>query len=283
MRVVLAAVLVAAAPVFAQQTVVPKTQNVSGPVHMIEGSGGNIGVSSGEDGLLIIDTQFANMAGPIRAELDKLNKGPLKFVVNTHFHQDHTGGNQALAQNSIVVASANVRTRMIGSRDLADAAFRNSLPTVTYTNPTQIYINGESIELIPLGPGHTDGDTLVHFTKSNVYHTGDQFTNGMYPFIDLAGGGDVQGYLDNVKKLIEIIPADAKIIPGHGLLATKKDLETFQATLLDTIGIVRKGIADGKDQEALQKEGLPAKYDSWGKNFIATNRWISIVYQSYTR
>ncbi len=283
MRFVLGALLLVAAPVFAQQDVPVTAQNVSGPVHMLTGNGGNIGVSAGEDGLLIIDTQFANMAGKITAELDKLNKGPLKFVVNTHFHQDHTGGNQALAQNSIVVASANVRTRMIGSRDLSDAAFRNSLPTITYNQPTQLYINGETIELIPLGPGHTDGDTLVHFTKSNVYHTGDQFTNGMYPFIDLAGGGDVQGYLNNVAKLIEIIPADAKIIPGHGVLATKKDLETFQAVLLDTIGIVRKGIADGKDQETLQKEGLPAKYESWGKNFIANNRWISIVYQSYTR
>ncbi len=283
MRYALLTLILATTPALAQQDVVMKTQNVSGPVHMIEGNGGNIGASSGEDGLLIIDTQFANMAGKITDELAKLNKGPLKFIVNTHFHGDHTGGNQALAQNTPVVAHANVRTRMIGSRELTEAEFRNSLPTITYTSPTSLYINGETIELIPLGPGHTDGDTLVHFTKSNVYHTGDQFTNGMFPFIDLAGGGDVQGYLNNVVKMLEIIPADAKIIPGHGPLATRKDLETFQATLLDTIGIIRKGIADGKDQEALQKDGLPAKYDSWGKNFVGNQRWISIVYQSYTR
>lgn len=283
MRIAVLGLALAAAPVFAQQNVVVKTQNVSGPVHMIEGNGGNIGVSSGEDGLLIIDTQFANMAGKITEELDKLNKGPRKFVVNTHFHGDHTGGNEALAQNSIVVAHANVRTRMIGTRELTEASFRNSLPTVTYNQPTQIYINGESIELIPLNPGHTDGDTLVHFTKSNVYHTGDQFTNGMFPFIDLAGGGDAQGYMDNVAKMLEVIPDGAKIIPGHGPLASKKDMETFQAMLLESINIVRKGIADGKDQEALQKEGLPAKFDSWGKNFINIQRWISIIYQSYTR
>jgi len=282
MRIAFLVMAFAAAPVFAQQDVPAKTQNVSGPVHMIEGSGGNIGVSAGEDGLLIIDTQFANMAGKITAELEKLNKGPLKFVVNTHFHGDHTGGNEALAQNSTVVAHANVRTRMIGTKALTEAPFRNSLPTVTYTSPTTLYINGETIELIPLGPGHTDGDTLVHFTNSNVYHTGDQFTNGMFPFIDLAGGGQAQGYMENVAKMLDIIPADAKIIPGHGPLATKKDLETFQAMLKESIDIIRKGIADGKDQEALQKEGLPAKFDSWGKNFININRWISIIYQSYS-
>lgn len=283
MRFILGAVLLAAVPVFAQQDVPVTAQNVSGPVHMLIGNGGNIGVSSGEDGLLIIDTQFANMAGKITAELDKLNKGPLRFVVNTHFHGDHTGGNQALAQDSIVVAHANVRTRMIGSRELTEASFRNSLPTVTYNQPTQLYINGETITLIPLNPGHTDGDTLVYFTKSNVYHTGDQFTNGMFPFIDLAGGGDAQGYMDNVAKMLEIIPDGAKIIPGHGPLATKKDMETFQAMLLESIGIIRKGIADGKDQEALQKDGLPEKFDSYGKNFVNMQRWISIIYQSYTR
>lgn len=283
MRFILGAVFIAAAPVFAQQDVPVTAQNVSGPVHMLIGNGGNIGVSAGEDGLLIIDTQFANMAGKITAELDKLNKGPLRFIVNTHFHGDHTGGNEALAQDSIVVAHANVRTRMIGKRELTEASFRNSLPTVTYNQPTQLYINGETIDLIPLNPGHTDGDTLVHFTKSNVYHTGDQFTNGMFPFIDLAGGGDAQGYMDNVAKMLEIIPDGAKIIPGHGPLATKKDMETFQAMLLESIGIIRKGIADGKDQEALQKEGLPEKFDSYGKNFINIQRWISIIYQSYTR
>ncbi len=264
-----------------------KTHPVSGNIYMLEGRGGNIGVSAGEDGILIVDTQFENMAAPITDALTALNKGPLKFIVNTHFHGDHTGGNQALGQNVPVVAHENVRTRMIGPRNdkLSDAAFRNSLPMVTYADGASVHFNGEEITLKHLQPGHTDTDTLVHFKGSNVYHTGDQFTNGMYPFIDLAGGGDVEGYLKNVAHMVEVIPDNAKIIPGHGPLATKKDLLTFQQVLNETIDIVRKGIAAGKGQEELQKEGLPEKYKSWSPQgtFVGEQRWISIVFQSLSR
>jgi glyoxylase-like metal-dependent hydrolase (beta-lactamase superfamily II) len=279
-----ALILSVSATGFAQdQPVTVKTHPVSGNVYMLEGRGGNIGVSAGEDGLLIVDTQFDNMAGPIRDALNALNKGSLKCIVNTHFHGDHTGGNRALAQDVPVIAHDNVRVRMLGTGDVSDAAFRNSLPLVTYADAASIHFNGEEIRLVHMPPAHTDGDTVVHFTKSNVYHLGDLFFNGAFPFIDLAGGGDVQGYLDDVTKLIETIPDNAKIIPGHGPLATKQDLIAFRAALEETVGIVRKGIAAGKDQEQLQKEGLPDNYDSYGKGFIGTNRWISIVFQSYSR
>lgn len=288
MRTAIAALiaLAIAAPALAQDAPFTITTHpVTGNIYMLEGRGGNIGVSAGEDGVLIVDTQFDNMAAPITDALNALNKGPLKFIVNTHFHGDHTGGNQALAQNVPVVAHENVRTRMIGGRTekMGDATFRNSLPMVTYQDTASIHLNGEEIALIHMPPAHTDTDTVVHFTGANVYHLGDLFFNGWFPFIDLAGGGDVQGYLDNVARLIEIIPANAKIIPGHGPLATRDDLIVFHNALLDTTGIIRKGIADGKDQEQLQKEGLPEKYASYGHGFIATTRWISIVYQSFTR
>jgi glyoxylase-like metal-dependent hydrolase (beta-lactamase superfamily II) len=283
----IALILSVSAAGFAQdQPVTVKTHPVAGNIYMLEGRGGNIGVSAGEDGILIVDTQFDNMAGPITDALNALNKGKLRFIVNTHFHGDHTGGNKALGQGVPIVAHENVRTRMIGDRDLSEAAFRNSLPMVTYEDGASMHFNGEEITLAHLQPGHTDTDTLVHFTGSNVYHTGDQFTNGMYPFIDLAGGGDVEGYLKNVAHLVEVIPDNAKIIPGHGPLATKKDLLAFQQVLTETVDIVRKGIAAGKDQEALQKEGLPEKYKAWGGGpgaFVGEQRWISMVFQGLSR
>lgn len=278
MRMTILALVLLAAPAFAQELKIVTTP-VAGPISMIEGRGGNIGISSGEDGMLMIDTQFANISGPIEDAMKKIGSGPLKFILNTHFHGDHTGGNINFGQKAPVVAQDNVRTRMIGSKDLKDPAFRNSLPTLTYAETASIHFNGEELNLLHLPTGHTDGDTLVHFTKSNVFHTGDQFTNGMFPFIDTAaGGGSVDGYLANVAKMIELIPDDAKIIPGHGPLATKKDLLTFQETLKDTIGMIRKAKSEGKKIEDIQAAGLAAKYDSWGKAFVSAKSWITIIY-----
>lgn len=278
MRMSILALVLLAAPAFAQELKIVTTP-VASPISMIEGRGGNIGISSGEDGMLMIDTQYANISGPIEDAMKKIGSGPLKLILNTHFHGDHTGGNINFGQKAPVVAQNNVRTRMIGSKDLKDAAFRNSLPTVTYAETASIHFNGEELKLLHLPTGHTDGDTLVHFTKSNVFHTGDQFTNGMFPFIDTAaGGGSVDGYLANVAKMIELIPDDAKIIPGHGPLATKKDLLTFQETLKDTIGMIRKAKSEGKKIEDIQAAGLPAKYDSWGKAFVSAKSWITIIY-----
>jgi len=278
MRMTILALVLLAAPAFAQELKIVTTP-VAGPISMIEGRGGNIGISSGEDGMLMIDTQYANISGPIEDAMKKIGSGPLKLILNTHFHGDHTGGNINFGQKAPVVAQNNVRTRMIGSKDLKDAAFRNSLPTVTYAETASIHFNGEEIKLLHLPTGHTDGDTLVHFAKSNVFHTGDQFTNGMFPFIDTAaGGGSVDGYLINVAKMIELIPDDAKIIPGHGPLATKKDLLTFQETLKDTIEMIHKAKSEGKKIEDIQAAGLPTKYDSWGKAFVSAKSWITIIY-----
>jgi glyoxylase-like metal-dependent hydrolase (beta-lactamase superfamily II) len=282
MRYALLICVLAAAPAFAQELKIVTTP-VAGPISMIEGRGGNIGISSGEDGMLMIDTQYANISGPIEDELRKIVPGGIKWfiIINTHFHDDHTSGNANFGPKAAaVIAQENVRTRLLNGKDLTNADVRKALPVITYADTASVYINGETVTLTHLPKGHTDGDTLLHFTKSNVFHTGDQFTNGMYPFIDTKGGGSVDGYLANVAKMIEIIPDDAKIIPGHGPLATKKDLLTFQETLKDTIGIIRKAKSEGKSIEDVQKAGLPAKYDSWGKAFVSTKSWISIIYSN---
>jgi glyoxylase-like metal-dependent hydrolase (beta-lactamase superfamily II) len=275
----LLALVLAAAPVVAEDVNII-VHPVAGPVSMLEGRGGNIGISSGEDGMLMIDTQYANISGPIEDAMKKIGPGPLKLILNTHFHGDHTGGNINFGQKAPVVAQENVRTRMIGEKDLKDAAFRNSLPTVTYAEQASVHFNGEELRLVHMPKGHTDGDTVIFFTKSNVVHTGDQFTNGMFPFIDMNGGGTIDGYLDNVAKMIALIPDDAKIIPGHGPLATKKDLIVFQATLKDTIDTIRKQLTSGKTLEEAQAAGLPAKYDSWGKDFVSTKSWITNIYRN---
>lgn len=252
-----------------------KATHVAGNVHMLEGAGGNIGVSTGPDGLLIVDDQFAPLAEKIDATLEKLEAGgPLKFVLNTHWHGDHTGGNAFFGRKASIIAHTNVRKRLAGKSDTP----KEALPVITQDEGLSIHFNGEEIRMIPLPAGHTDGDSVIHFTKSGVVHMGDQFFNGRFPFIDLGSGGSVEGYIKNVERALERIPDDAKIIPGHGPLATKKDLKNFHDALLETTGIIRKGIAEGKSLEQVKAAGLPDKYKSWGAGFINHSRYMEIVY-----
>lgn len=259
------------------------THKVTDNIYMLEGRGGNIGVSVGDDGVLVIDTQYANMAKPIRDAIKKLSKKDIAFIINTHFHGDHAGGNAALGQETPIIAHANTRKRLAGNKDLSDDTFRNSLPWITFDDDLSLHLNGEEITIRHFPTGHTDTDLVVYFTESNVVHMGDHFFNGFFPFIDLAGGGDVMSYIGNVAAILSMLPADAKVIPGHGPLATVDDLKAFKAMLDETVGIVRDGIAAGKDESKLQAEGMPEKYADAGSGFINTKRWISIVYTSLTR
>jgi cyclase len=246
-------------------------------IYMLEGAGGNIGVSVGSDGLLIVDDQFAPLAGKIDAKLKELNPGKLRFLLNTHWHGDHTGGNAYFGeQGANIVASANVRKRLAGKPDAKPA----ELPVITYEQGASVHFNGEEIRVIALAPGHTDGDSIVWFTGANVVHMGDQFFAGKFPFIDLGSGGDVAGYIANVEQALKLIPADAKVIPGHGPLATVDDLKQFRDMMVETTGIVKKAIADGKTLEQVKADGLPEKWKSWGTGFINTSRWLEISYNS---
>jgi len=255
-----------------------KSTPVAGSVYMFEGSGGNIGVSAGPDGLLIVDDQFAPLAEKIEAALQKLDKGSLKFVLNTHWHGDHTGGNAHFGRVANIIATANVRKRLLAQADTA----KEALPVVTFEDGLSVHFNGEEIRVVALGPGHTDGDAVIFFTKSGVVHMGDQFFNGMFPFVDLSSGGDVAGYVKNVGAMLQKIPDDAKVIPGHGPLATKADLQKFHQMLVATTDIVRKQIDAGKSLEQVKAAGLPEDWSSWGKGFIKTDRWIETIYKSFT-
>jgi cyclase len=261
-----------------------RTVRAAGNVSMLTGAGGNVGVSAGPDGILIVDDQYPPMADKIRAALKGLGAGRLKFVLNTHWHGDHTGGNAAFGPESTIIAHANVRRRMgVESRVLGGAvppSPREALPVITFDTVVQIHFNGEEVRVLHFPAGHTDGDSIIFFTASKVIHMGDHFFAARFPFVDLENGGSVEGLMRNVSEVIARAPADAKIIPGHGPLSTVEDLKTYQGMLEETTGIIRQRMAQGKTLEQIKSEGLPEKWRSWGEGFIKTDQWIETVYQS---
>lgn len=254
-----------------------ETSHVAGNVHMIVGAGGNIGVSAGSDGLLLIDDQFAPLAEKIQAELKGLNSGDLQFVLNTHHHGDHTGSNPFFGKSAPILAHRNVRAR------LAESGSEAGLPVLTYRDGITLYFNGEEIEVHHLGPAHTDGDSVVYFKGSGVAHLGDLFFNGRFPYIDLGGGGDVQGYMESVERILSYLPSDTRLIPGHGPQGDIADLQKFHGMLKETTSRIRDQIEAGKSYDQIAGQGLPDKWNEWGQGFINTERWIQIVYQSYSR
>jgi len=219
--------------------------------------------------------------------LKKLGEGKLRYVLNTHWHGDHTGANAQFGVEAPIIAHDNVRKRLSGELKppggAGTPAPREALPVITFDQSLSVHFNGEEIRVIHFPHGHTDGDSIIFFTRSNVVHMGDDFFNGMFPYIDLNSGGDVEGYVRNVATAITKIPPGAKIIPGHGPLATIDDLKGFHAMLVETIGLVRQRMKSGKTLEQIQAEGLPEKWNSWGAGFVNNKMWINIVYQSLSK
>lgn len=257
---------------------------VAGNIHMLQGSGGNIGVTVGEDGILIVDDQFAPLADKIRAALKDLNPGKLRFILNTHFHNDHTGGNSVFGPEATIIAHTNVRQRLSTEQtrgsQTAPAAPVAAWPVITFDQSLSVYFNGEEIQMFHLPKGHTDGDSVIYFTQSNVVHMGDDFFKDRFPYVDMGSGGNAIGLAENVAAVLERIPEDAKVIPGHGDLATVDDLKRYHRMLRETIGIVRLAKQSGKTLEEAKKDGLPEKFVSWGTGFIKADQWIETIYRS---
>ncbi|HSK73601.1 MAG TPA: MBL fold metallo-hydrolase [Pyrinomonadaceae bacterium] len=268
-----------------RQDPVIKTEKVAGNVYVLFGQGGNIGVSAGQDGILMIDDQFERLADEIKAALKKLGNENPRFVFNTHWHGDHTGGNPVFGANSIIAAHTNVRKRLStpnsGGRDFKPLP-PVGLPMITYNEGLSVHFNGEEVRAVHYPRGHTDGDTVLFFTGSNVVHLGDNFFAGMFPFVDLNSGGSVAGLTQNIAELIKIIPSDAKLIPGHGPVSTPADLKTYHQMLIETTSIVREAMKQGKSLEEIKKAGLPEKYKDWSWNFIPTDRWIETIYNEFS-
>ena len=261
---------------FADVTI--QTVPVAGNISMLTGQGGNIGVSAGEDGVLIIDDQFAPLADRIKAALEALGSDTPKFVLNTHFHGDHVGGNVEFGAGGVIVAHENVRLRMIDGESPPVA-----LPVVTFNDNVTVHFNGENITLIHMPAGHTDTDSVVLFEDANVIHMGDHFFNGGFPFVDIASGGSVQGYLSNLEKVLSWIDDDTQVIPGHGPLADRADLLDFYNMIRDSSTAIRVSRSLQMSAEEIVAEGLGPEYESWGQGFINEQRWIETVVQSYPR
>jgi len=262
-----------------------KVTPVAGKVYMLEGAGGNIGASVGEDGILLVDDQFEPLAPKIRAAVQGIvsggsgagGGGKIKFVINTHWHGDHTGGNRVFGLEAPIIAQTNVRRRLSTEQSVRGEKVppspKQALPVVTFDQAVSVHWNGEEIKVVHFPHGHTDGDSVVFFTGSNVVHMGDDFFAGQFPFVDLGTGGSVQGLIDDV----------AKVIPGHGPLSTKADLERFHAMLVASTAVVRRRMQAGESLEKIQAEGLPAELAPWGKGFVDAKTWILTIHDSLAK
>ena len=265
-----------------------KATKVAGNVWMLEGAGGNIGVSVGDDGLLIVDDQFAPLADKIRAALKGIADKKLHFILNTHWHGDHTGGNVAFGPEATIIAHDNVRKRLATEQkstvfnSTTPPSPKEALPVITFDQTLTVHFNGEDIRAIHYPKGHTDGDSVIFFSASNVVHLGDDFFAGRFPFVDLESGGSVEGLIKNIGEIIAKIPEGAKLIPGHGPISTLDDLKSYHRMLQQTTEIVRGKISAGKTLDQIKSEGLPAEWTPWGTGFIKTDRWVETIYKSLT-
>ena len=248
-----------------------KAQLVSGSVHMLTGAGGNIGVSIGADGTLIIDDQFAPLAEKIQNALTQLGGDRPRLILNTHFHGDHTGSNPNFGSSGAIIAHDNVRVRLANQDGFAPSG----LPVVTFAQQLTVHFNGDELAVIHLPNGHTDGDSVVWFKQANVIHMGDHFFNGAFPYIDIGSGGSVSGVIRNLEQVIQMVPADIKIIPGHGPMANIADLSKSLDTIKATQKIIQQGVSAGLSDSKI--EAKLSDYANWGKGFISTSRWISII------
>ncbi|MFV1986136.1 MAG: MBL fold metallo-hydrolase [Gemmatimonadota bacterium] len=262
--------------------------HVSGPVYMLVGRGGNIAVSSGPDGALMVDDQFAPLADKIRAALQEIGQSAdaaeLKFLLNTHWHGDHTGGNVEFGSEATIIAHSNVRRRLSTPQERGEnvtpAAPKDALPVITFEQSLNVHFNGERISAIHIPSGHTDGDAVIYFMDSNVLHMGDDFFAGRFPFVDLASGGSVEGMLAGVQDVLDDVPDDVQIIPGHGPLSTKDDLRDYGRMLEETIGLVREQMDGGASMEDIVARGLGEAWADWGAGFISADQWLETIYRS---
>ena len=263
-----------------------KTTDLGHGIYMLMGLGGNIGVSSGEDGLVVIDDQYAKMAPKIQAALKVISDRPVRFLINTHYHGDHAGGNvdmQALGAN--IIAHDNVYKRLTTPtqnklwKNTVEPMPKAAWPVLTYTQKSTLHLNGQTIVLTHVKNSHTDGDSLVYFEQANVLHMGDNFFNAMLPYIDVDGGGSVDGMIKAQEVGLAIANDATKIIPGHGPLASKADLQKFHDLLVEMRNLIQVRIQKGEDLETILQDNPLDKYQQYA-TFIKPDVMAKIIYRS---
>jgi glyoxylase-like metal-dependent hydrolase (beta-lactamase superfamily II) len=291
MRLHFAALLTLAAPLSAQaglDTVQIRTLPAGKGVYMLMGSGGNIALSVGKDAAFLVDDQYAPLSEKILAAVKAVTDKPVRFLVNTHWHGDHTGGNENMANAGvIIVAHDNVRTRMSSEQFLA--AFNQkvppspakALPMVTFMDGVAFHLNDDDIHVIHVPPAHPDGDAIIHFNAANVIHMGDTFFNGRYPFVDLSSGGNFEGVIGAVNAALPYVNDSTRIIPGHGALAGKAELLAYRDVLSKIRDRVAALIKQGKTKEQVIAAKPSAEWDAtWGTGFMKPDVFLGMVYDS---
>ena len=274
-------IFLATTPALAQRdfsAVEIKVTEVASNIYMLEGSGGNIGLSAGDDGAFVIDDQFAPLSDKIAAAIKTVTDKPVEFVLNTHHHGDHTGGNEAFGgSGAYIVAHDNVRGRLAAADGTPDAA----LPVITFSESTTFHQNGHEIHIFHPDNAHTDGDAIVHFRDANVVHMGDVFFSGRYPYIDVASGGDIDGYILALETTAAMMDDNTKVIPGHGPLSVKADVMASIAMLNDVRSRVQALIDRGLDEDAaVAADPLAHLSEAWGWQFIDGERMTRAAYQT---
>ncbi len=264
-----------------RNNVVITVDNVRDNVYMLTGAGGNIGLSVGDDGALLIDDQFADLSQRILDAVANVSDTPLRFVLNTHHHGDHVGGNANMtAAGAMIVAHDNVRKRLAA----ADDAAPGSLPIITFSHNATFHWNGQTTRVHHIETAHTDGDALIFFGEANVVHMGDTFFRGRYPYIDLGSGGGVDGVVAAADYVLENSNGETLIIPGHGPLSTPDDLREYRTMLVTVRDAVAEHLAEGKTLQEVLESGVSAQYDDgWGGGFVNPQRFITSVYNSLAR
>lgn len=268
-----------------------KVTKVAGSVYMLQGAGGNIGVSVGEDGIVIVDDEYAPLADKIQAVLKGITDKPVRFVINTHYHGDHTGGNAYFQKQAPIIAQDNVRKRLESGGAAGNGSSihveakpqpHDALPIVTFDHDVTVHLNGEDIRALYFPAGHTDGDSIIFFPQSNVVHMGDDFVTYGFPFIDVASGGSIDGMINAVAQVIEKVPADVKIIPGHGPLSSLDDMRAYLTMLQQTRDAVEQALKQGKTIEEMKQAKVLDPWKKYAGDFITEDAFLETLYNSLT-
>src|SRR6266436_3280929 len=291
----LAAVLAAAAFSSAQDQDLSKVQikvtKVAGNVYMLQGEGGNIAASVGEDGVVVVDDQYAPLAEKIQAALEGITDKPIRFIINTHYHEDHTGSNEFFQKQAPIIAHDNVRKRLEEggtAGNLASIQFpakpqpKAALPILTFDHNVTIHLNGEDIQVMHLQAGHTDGDSVIYFPKANVVHMGDDFVTYGFPFIDVDGGGSIDGMISGVEGAIAQLPADVKVIPGHGPISNLDDVRAYVKMLKDTRAVVQDGLRKQMTLEQMKEKKVLDPWKKYSGDFVSEDAFLETLYNSLT-
>jgi cyclase len=267
-----------------------KVSRVAGNVYMLQGVGGNIGASVGDDGIVLIDDESAPLADKIQAGLRGITDQPVRFVINTHYHGDHIGGNAYFQKQATIIAHDNVRKRLQSGGATGNGGSmhfdvkpqpKDALPVITYDRALTLHMNGEDIRVVHFPSGHTDGDSIVFFSKSNVVHMGDEFVTH-FPFVDVEAGGSLNGMIEAVEYVIAQVPAAVKVIPGHGQVSSLDDLRAYLTMLKATRDTVAHALKDGKTLDQMKQAKILDPWKKYSGEFVSEEAFLETLYISLT-